>query len=333
MRNSKNLLGIVLIAILSLAVVFNPFTGAYISQLKNSVVHVDQHQNELYSEIEHAAEKYNFPPDNAKIDRVWKAMPGYNGIKVDIDSSFKRMKKENRFDEQKLVFLQIPPEIHLKDLPAAPIFRGHPDKPMVSFLINVAWGEEHLPGMLATLKKNNVHATFFFEGRWVKANPELTKMIADAGHELANHSYSHPNMKTLGSDETREEIKKTNEVIEATTGKKAFWFGPPSGSYRDETVQIAHSLQMRTVMWTVDTIDWQKPSPELLIQRVTSKVHPGAMILMHPTDPTAKALERLIEDIKGRNLRIGTVSKLMDEERIIKLNSSQNEVENNEKSS
>jgi len=77
-------------------------------------------------------------------------------------------------------------------------------------------------------------------------------------------------------------------------------------------------------MWTVDTIDWQKPSSDVLIQRVTSKVHPGAMILMHPTQPTDQALQTLITEIKSRNLRIGTVSKLMDEERIIKLYGQQN---------
>jgi len=80
---------------------------------------------------------------------------------------------------------------------------------------------------------------------------------------------------------------------------------------------------METILWTVDTIDWRNPRPEQLITRVTSKLHPGAMILMHPTDSTTKSLERLIEHIKEQQLRIGTVSKLMDEERII-----QNETDN-----
>ena len=130
-------------------------------------------------------------------------------LRVDIDSSFKRMKKENRFDERKLVFHSNTSQNTFKRFACtAPIFHGHPEKPMVSFLINVAWGEEYLPGMLATLKKNNVHATFFFEGDGLKANPDLAKMIADAGHELGNHSYSHPNMKTHWVRETREEINK-----------------------------------------------------------------------------------------------------------------------------
>lgn len=80
---------------------------------------------------------------------------------------------------------------------------------------------------------------------------------------------------------------------------------------------------MKTVLWTVDTIDWQKPSPGTILKRVMSRVHPGAMILMHPTDPTAQALEQLIIQIKSKHLRIGTVSKLMDEEYIIKIQTAQ----------
>ncbi len=73
----------------------------------------------------------------------------------------------------------------MDDLGPAPIYRGHPDKPMVSFLINVAWGNEYLQICLLRLKKHHIHVTFFLEGRWVKENPDLAKLIASAGHELA----------------------------------------------------------------------------------------------------------------------------------------------------
>lgn len=310
----------IVIAILSVVTAFNPYSQHYLSQLKTNDVFVNAEQNShLLSQIHEAALKYNKEPDNAKIDRVWKALPGYNGIRVNVQASYAKMEKDQTFNKHKLVFEQIPPTVHLSDLPPSPIFRGHPDKPMVSFLINVAWGEEFIPSMLATLKEHGVHATFFLEGRWVKKNAEMAKMIADAGHEIANHSYSHPKMESISAAETMEELTKTNEIIESTTGQKPIWFGPPSGGYREETILIAHSLNMRTIMWTVDTIDWQRPSVPVLLQRVTSKVHPGAMILMHPTEPTEKALNTLITELKAMNYKIGTVSKLMDEERIIQL--------------
>jgi peptidoglycan-N-acetylglucosamine deacetylase len=310
-----------ILIVISLAAWFsvnNPIVEDYIASLTESALPVMKQTDPLYQEIVKSAHTYEVPPSDAKIDSVWKAIPGYNGIKVDIAASYKKMKKKGKFDEQKLVFLQTKPKVHLENLPPTPIYKGHPDKPMVSFIINVAWGNEYLSDILATLKKHNVSATFFLEGNWTKKNPELAKMIVSAGHEVGNHSYSHPDMSKLTAAKARDQIIKTNEIIEAATGEKSVWFAPPSGSYRDETVKIAHDLNMKTVMWTVDTVDWRKPSPDVLINRVISKIDKGSMVLMHPTESTAKSLDRLITLIEKKNLHIGTVSELMDEERIIK---------------
>lgn len=313
----KRLISVTAMGIIAILLVNNPFTEQYVSSLKDDTLSVVKTNDILYEEIATKAKEYEIAPSDAKIDPVWKAIPGYNGLKVDIDASYKKMKKEGSFNKDKLVFQQIKPSVHLKDLPPTAIYKGHPDKPMVSFIINVAWGNEYLSPILATLKKHNVHASFFLEGRWVKENPELAKMIVDAGHEVGNHSYSHPDMKLISAGKIREEIQKTNQVIEATTGKTSTWLAPPSGSYRDEVVKIAAQEKLGTVMWSVDTIDWQKPSPDVLITRVMTKVHNGAMILMHPTDSTAKALDTLITQIKGKNLNIDTVSELLSEERVI----------------
>ncbi|ULT58597.1 polysaccharide deacetylase family protein [Neobacillus drentensis] len=295
----------------------NPIVEDYIASLTESALPVVKQTDPLYQKIVKNAHTYEVPPSDAKIDPVWKAIPGYNGMKVDIAASYKKMKEKGEFDEQKLVFVQTKPKVHLENLPPTPIYKGHPDKPMVSFIINVAWGNEYLSDMLATLKRHNVSATFFLEGNWTKKNPELAKMIVSAGHEVGNHSYSHPDMSKLTAAKAKEQMIKTNEIIEAATGEKSVWFAPPSGSYRDETVKIAHDLNMKTVMWTVDTVDWRKPSPDVLINRVISKIDKGSMVLMHPTEATAKSLDRLITLIEKKNLHIGTVSELMDEERII----------------
>jgi probable sporulation protein (polysaccharide deacetylase family) len=296
----------------------NPFVDTYVASLTSNVLTVGKQEDPLYQSIVKNASTYEIPPSNAKIDQVWKAIPGYNGLTVDIEASYKNMKKIGTFNEKKLVYKQTEPSVHLNDLTPSPIYRGNPDKPMVSFIINVAWGNEYLPEMLAALKKHQVKASFFLEGRWVKNNPELAKMIVSAGHEVGNHSYTHPDMKRISASQTREQLLKTNEVIEAATGKKSIWFAPPSGSYRDETVTIAAEFKMKTVMWTVDTIDWRKPSPDQLVNRVISKISNGSMVLMHPTESTAKSLDRLITLIEEKGLKIGTVSDLMSEERIMK---------------
>ncbi|MGG3466681.1 polysaccharide deacetylase family protein [Neobacillus pocheonensis] len=296
----------------------NPLVNKYVATLKDSALPVVKQSDPLYQSIVKNTTTYEIPPSDAKIDPVWKAIPGYNGLKVDIAASYKNMKHKGVFDEKKLVFTQIKPKVHLNDLPASPIYKGNPDKPMVTFIINVAWGNEYLSQMLATLKQHHISTSFFLEGNWVKNNPDLAKMIVSAGHEVGNHSYSHPDMKRLTAGQAREQIIRTNEVIEAATGKKCVWFAPPSGSYRDETIKIANDLHMKTVMWTVDTIDWQRPTPEVLINRVITKIDNGSMVLMHPTEATAKSLDRLITLIEKKNLKIGTVSELMSESRIIK---------------
>ena len=303
--------------LIAFTVVSNPLTNEYISEVKMSSVMVMKQGDSLYNEIAMKVDQYNIPAIDAKIDPIWKAIPGYNGHMVDVEASYKKMKKTAQFNENMLVFKQVKPNIHLDDLPPAPIYKGNPEKPMVSFIINVAWGNEYLSDMLATLKQHHVSATFFLEGRWAQKYPELAQMITDAGHEVGNHSFTHPDMKNLSTVQIQQEITKTNGVIKATTGSNPKWFAPPSGSFKDEVVKIASNEEMGTIMWSVDTIDWQKPTPDVLIQRVMSKVHNGAIILMHPTAATAQSLEQLIIQIKNEKLQINTVSNLLSEERIL----------------
>lgn len=314
----KKLIFVVILFVVAWISVNNPVVNTYVASLQENTMTAGKQEDPLYQTIIKNAQTYEIPPSDAKIDRVWKAIPGYNGRMVDVEASYKNMKKIGTFDEKKLIFTQTKPKVHLNSLPPSPIYRGHPDKPMVSFIINVAWGNEYLSEILATLKKHQVSTSFFLEGNWVKNNPDLAKMIVSAGHEVGNHSYTHPKMENLSAPQTREQLVKTNEVIEAATGVKCVLFAPPSGGYRDETVKIAAEYNMKTIMWTVDTIDWQKPSPDILINRVMSKIDNGAMVLMHPTDSTAKSLDRLIIQIKEKGLKIATVTELMDEERILK---------------
>ncbi len=273
-------------------------------------------KDDLYKKIVAFSEEHKLEPINAKIDTVWKAIPGYNGLEVDIEASYKKMKKHRKFDEKKIIYKQIPPKVHLKDLDNHPIYRGNPEKPMVAFLINVAWGNEYIPKILEVLDKHETKATFFLDGSWTKKNPDIAKKIKDGGHEIGNHAYSHPDLQRRSQAETHEELKKTNDVIEQTLGLKPKWFAPPSGSFNDKTVQVADQLNMKTILWTVDTVDWKKPAATEMVNRVISKVENGSMILMHPTQPVAEGIESMITQIKDKGYILGSVSDLLDEKRI-----------------
>jgi len=272
---------------------------------------------EMQKKVQKYADEYDIKPIDAIVDQVWKAVPGYNGISVDVEASTLEMMKNNKFEKDLLIVKETPPKIHLEDLPPSPIYKGNSEKPMVALLINVAWGNEFIPQILDTLNDNQVKATFFFDGSWVKENPALAVMIYKEGHEIGNHAYSHPDLKRKSSSETMEELKKTNKIIDSTIDVTPKWFAPPSGSFNQETIDIARSLDMLTILWTVDTVDWKKPATDEMVNRVSSKVESGSMILMHPTKPTAEGLEKIIMNTESKGLHIGTVSDIMSEKRII----------------
>lgn len=303
--------GIICMILCSYMMITNEHISTYIASMKSNIVPVSN--SDLYHEIQERAPQYNIPAEDAKIDKVWKAIPGYNGREIDIEASYKKMKKERKFDEKKLVFKQVTPKISLKDLEPAPIFRGNSQKKMIALTVNVAWGNEYLPSMIKTLKKTHAEATFFLEGRWTKNNPSLARMIVEEGYEVGNHSYSHPDMSKLSQLENQEELEKTNSVIEAVTKQKVKWFAPPSGSWNDSVVKLAKEMDMETILWTADTIDWQKPSPSTIVQRVVRKAENGAIVLMHPTESTAEALETIIEELQATGYEVVDISTLLDE--------------------
>ncbi|AOV08145.1 polysaccharide deacetylase family protein [Sporosarcina ureilytica] len=294
----------------------NPNEQTASIQTSANLIPTNFENENLLEQIHAYANENNREPIDAKVDTVWKAIPGYNGLEVDIEESYLAMWPNETFDEKLIVYKEVSPKVHLADLSPSPIYKGNPEKPMVTLLINVAWGNEFIPDILDTLQQHHVRAAFFFDGSWVKNNPDLAKAIYDKGHEIGNHAYSHPDLKFYSRSQTMNELKKTNDIIEETLSIKPQWFAPPSGSFNDETVTIARELDMFTILWTVDTIDWKKPETSRMVKRVVSEVHNGAMILMHPTKPVAEGLGQMIQEIKDKGYVLGTVSEMLDEKRI-----------------
>ncbi|GBG54820.1 polysaccharide deacetylase [Sporomusaceae bacterium FL31] len=192
-----------------------------------------------------------------------------------------------------------------------PIFHGNISEPKVAFACNVFWGEEFLPDMLQTLNNQNTHITFFIGGSWAKKYPELLADIANKGHELGNHTYSHPHPNTISKEKNKEQIVKTEDLVKEITGTKTTLYAPPYGEYNDTVLTAADELGYTTIMWTIDTIDWKRPPADIIKNRVIKKLHNGAIILMHPTEPTAKALPELISEIKKAGYTITTVSDIL----------------------
>ncbi|MFK7694055.1 polysaccharide deacetylase family protein [Paenibacillus sp. HJGM_3] len=271
----------------------------------------------LYERIQQLAEQMKKPPIDAKLDKVWKAVPALNGQEVDIDATWRNAIQLSaaKAEAYPLIYKPIPPSVRLEDLGAQPIYKGNPEKPMVALMINVAWGNEFLSPMLDVLERQQVKATFFLDGSWLSKNEDLAKMIASKGHELSNHAYSHKNMSQISRQQNVDEIAKTQALLEKM-GVKNHLFAPPSGDYNDQTVKVAHELGLHTILWTLDTVDWKNPGADTILRRLTPRLEPGATILMHPTASSSGALNSLIESIKKKGLVLGTVSELISPERI-----------------
>ncbi len=274
-------------------------------------------RDDLRTSIENEAAKLNSPPVDATVDRVWKAIPGYNGLEVDVEATYRNAKLKGPNAGLKLLYRQIKPGVSLDDLGAQPIYRGNPAKPMVSLMINVAWGNEYIIPMLDILDQEKVNVTFFLDGSWLSRNKELAEEMLKRGHEMENHAYTHPNMSTLSRARATAEIQKTQNLLKESLGVTNIWFAPPSGDFDQETVDIAASLGLKTVLWTLDTVDWRNPSPDSIISKISSKAEPGTLILMHPTASSSQALRGMIQGIKAKGLQLGTVSQTLSAERVL----------------
>lgn len=179
----------------------------------------------------------------------------------------------------------------------------------VTLMINVYWGSEYLDDMLATFEENDVKTTFFVGGTWAVMNEDYLKKIDEAGHEIANHGYHHKDHDKLNEEDNLNEIKTTHKIVKNLLDKDMNLFAPPSGAYDKLTVSCAESLGYKTIMWTRDTIDWRDHDENLIYSRAVKNVKGGDLILMHPTEATAKALPKIIKTIKEKGLNLTTVSE------------------------
>ncbi len=195
----------------------------------------------------------------------------------------------------------------------APIFRGSTDKASVSLMFNVDWGEEYIPELLEILKQEDVKATFFPTGTWAEQNSELLAQVISDGHEVGNHGGSHVHVEHLSKEKLQDVIKQGESMILQATGvSPAKLFAPPYGEWSDSTVEYALEIGYQTILWSVDTVDWRLPAPEVIWKRALAGAKPGALILLHPTEPTVEALPEILSGLKQKNLNIVIVSELLN---------------------
>lgn len=193
-----------------------------------------------------------------------------------------------------------------------PIYCVESDKKQVAISFDAAWGNEETQQILDILDEYDIKATFFVVGDWVDKYPEDVKNIAERGHDVGNHSNTHPHMPELGSGEQIDEIQKCNEKIKAITGTTPTLFRAPYGDYNNDVVNAVKSLGMYCVQWDVDSLDWKDPSPDQLCNNVLNKVCDGSIVLMHNgAKNTPAALSSVIEGIIDKGYEIVPISQII----------------------
>lgn len=192
-----------------------------------------------------------------------------------------------------------------------PIYQGVSGQKAVAITVNVDWGEDFIPAMLEEFKKQQALVTFFVTGTWAEKNGELLKQMAQAGHSIQNHGYKHVHFNSLSHEQCIEQIKKAEAVIESITGKKTTLFASPYGEQNKKILSAVDEIHYELIMWSIDTIDWQRPSPDTIVKRVCNQVHDDAIILMHPTEPTVKALPQLLEDLKQQGYNMVGLEQIL----------------------
>ncbi|MGG1663832.1 polysaccharide deacetylase family protein [Brevibacillus sp. NRS-1366] len=177
--------------------------------------------------------------------------------------------------------------------------------------------------ILALLKRYHARATFFVTGKQVQKYPKLAQRQVQEGHELGNHTYSHPKMSRLGTNQIQEELAQTERAIVAATGQKPPLLFRPPGGYIDQTlVNAVKQIGYTAVLWSFhqDTQDWRRPGARKIVKKVVNNSRGGDIVLFHDhggnRSQTVQALKHILPALQKQGYRFVTVSELLFEHNI-----------------
>ena len=242
-----------------------------------------------------------------------RIIPELNGVELDPEATIREIMKAKQQKQVEPVYHELPPQLCWDHYPALPAEQGNPRKLSVALMINVAWGEEELPEMLRVLKKEQARGTFFLVGRWAEKNGALVERIAEEGHELGNHGYcDNETFPQLDAHGAARSLRQTNEIIFESAGSYPRFFTPHKGEYNELTLETVSRQGMRTVLWSLDTVDWQKPGVKAMEEKITAHLAPAQIILMHPTADTVELLRVILPHIREQGLAVVGVGELLD---------------------
>lgn len=193
-----------------------------------------------------------------------------------------------------------------------PVYSVEREDRVISISFDASWGGDKTMAILDLLDKYDAKATFFLVGIWVDKYPELVKAIHERGHEIGNHSDSHPHMTQISEGKMRQELDGCSDKIEALTGARPTLFRPPYGDYNNKVVAVSRDEGYECVQWSIDSLDWKNRGVSDLVKRATSNVQPGDIVLFHnDSEYIAQALPEILSYYQSEGFRLIPVGDIL----------------------
>ncbi len=193
-----------------------------------------------------------------------------------------------------------------------PIYCVKTDEKEIAITFDSAWDDADLTEVLQALDDYECKATFFVVGDFLEKYPERVKEMYEKGHEIANHSDTHPHPNSLSRDEMINEMDNCDKKIKDITGQKEVLFRAPYGEYNNLLVKTCEDTGRFCIQWDVDSLDWKGITADMIVKRVTEKIKNGSIVLLHNgAENTAEALPQLLCELKNVGYEFVTVSDLI----------------------
>ncbi|GGE20685.1 polysaccharide deacetylase family sporulation protein PdaB [Marinithermofilum abyssi] len=189
------------------------------------------------------------------------------------------------------------------------------DKKVVALTFDISWGEERAGPILDVLEQKGIKkATFFLSSPWAETHPDIVKRIVDMGYEVGSHGHRHVNYSTLSEEQIRQQVSKAHHILSKVSKTEPNLIRFPNGDFDKRVLKIANNLGYTTIQWDTDSLDWMNPGTDKIVSRVTSKAHPGDIILLHASDSckqTHEALPQIIDQLRAKGYQFTSVSELI----------------------
>lgn len=190
---------------------------------------------------------------------------------------------------------------------------AHVDGPYIAMTFDDGPSPETTPRLLDMLKQRNIKVTFFLIGQNAERNPDIVRRILAEGHEIGNHSWTHPQLSKLSDDRVTQEITKTQDTIKNESGFTPTMLRPPYGAITArQRSWIESQFGLNIILWSVDPFDWKRPGPSVITQRILSGARPGAIILSHDIHKqTVDAMPATLDALLAKGYKFVTISQLL----------------------